>query len=114
MSDVDGRRDRRPQTMSERGEAMATATQTTRRHGPWRLSVTQYLRMIEVGIITEQDRVFLWKGRLLEKMTKARPHTTTTMRLHSALGRVLTGHPCYVEKEEAMMLARRKDTIPEP
>src|SRR4051794_15151245 len=113
MSDADGRRDRRLQTMSERGEAMATATPITRRHRPWRLSVNQYLRMIEVGIITEQDRVFLWKGRLFEKMTKARPHTTTTMRLNTAQGRVVAGHPYYVEKEEAMMLIRRTDTIPE-
>src|SRR4051812_49213299 len=114
MSDVDGRRDRRPQAVNERGCHMATATQTTRRHRPWRLSVTQYLRMIEVGIITDRDRVFLWKGRLLEKMTKHRPHVLAALRLHSALGRILSAHACYVEKEEAMMLARRKDTVPEP
>jgi hypothetical protein len=70
--------------------------------------------MIEVGILTERDRVFLWKGQLLEKMTRARPHTVTVMWLWKALEQLVAAHSCYVEKEEAVKLVRRKDTIPEP
>ncbi len=28
----------------------------------WRLTVDKYLRMIRLGILTERDRAFLWKG----------------------------------------------------
>ena len=94
---------------------MSTITQARRHFRPWRrLTVAKYLRMIEVGILTEADRVFLWKGRLLEKMTKGRPHVVTILRLHEALLRIVTAHSCYVEKEESMRLVHRKDTLPEP
>jgi Uma2 family endonuclease len=93
---------------------MATITQPTRRYGFWRLSVAKYLKMIELGILTERDRVFLWKGVLLEKMTKARPHTVTVMRLFKALDQLVAGRPYYIEKEEAVRPVRRKDTLPEP
>ncbi len=93
---------------------MATVTRVTRRHRPWRLTVPNYLQMIEAGILTEKDRVFLWKGRLLEKMTKERPHCVTVQRLQEALNRVVTAHACYVEKEDPLKLVNRHDTIPEP
>jgi hypothetical protein len=70
--------------------------------------------MIESGILTDEDRVLLWKGVLLEKMTKARPHTVAVMRLTRALGTVVGAHSAYVEKEEAVRLLHRNDTIPEP
>ena len=70
--------------------------------------------MIKLGILTEQDRVFLWKGQLLEKMTKERPHTVTVMRLCKALEQIVAAHSCYVEQEHAVMLVNRKDTVPEP
>lgn len=98
---------------------MATISSTTkppaaRQFRHWRLTVDKYLRMIKLGILTEQDRVFLWKGQLLEKMTKERPHIVTVQRLWDALDRVVTAHACYVEKEDPMKLVNRNDTIPEP
>jgi Uma2 family endonuclease len=94
---------------------MATIIKPTSRLRPWRLSVDKYLKMIEAGIITEEDRVFLWEGWLLEKMTKGRPHTLVTMRICDALRRVLTpGCGYYVEQEQPVALVRRRDTMPEP
>jgi hypothetical protein len=93
---------------------MSMTAPAARQFRHWRLTVDKYLRMIEVGILTEQDRVFLWKGRLLEKMTKARPHTVTVMRLLKVLEQMVAAHSYYVEKEEALRLVRRKDTLPEP
>jgi Uma2 family endonuclease len=86
----------------------------SREFRPWRLTVEKYLRMIKLGILTEQDRVFLWKGQLLEKMTKERPHSLAVMRLCKALERLVAAHSCYVEQEQAIQLVRRRDTIPEP
>jgi Putative restriction endonuclease len=91
-----------------------TKPQAARQFRHWRLTVDKYLRMIKLGILTEQDRVFLWKGQLLEKMTKERPHIVTVQRLWEALNRVVTPHACCVEKEDPMKLVNRKDTIPEP
>lgn len=84
-----------------------------RRHRPWRLTVDRYLRMIETGILTAKDRVYLWKGQLVEKMTKGRPHVVTALRLHQALTRVVPAG-WYVEYEAPTALTQRNDTIPEP
>src|SRR5512135_773649 len=93
---------------------MATATKpTTAKLRPWPLTVDRYLRMIEVGILTPKDRVWLWKGRLVEKMTKGRPHTVAMTRLHHALIPLAAGTG-YVEQEAPMRLLHRNDTLPEP
>jgi Uma2 family endonuclease len=44
---------------------------------PYRLSVAQYHRMIELGILTENDRVELLDGWILPKMTHNPPHDAT-------------------------------------
>jgi Uma2 family endonuclease len=93
---------------------MATITQPARRYRLWRLSVADYLKMIEVGILSEKDRVFLWKGTVLQKMSKGRPHIVTVMNLLGALNRLLAAHRYYVEKEDPINLVRRTDTMPEP
>lgn len=78
---------------------------------PWRLTVGRYLRMIETGILTEKDRVFLWRGQLVSKMTKGRPHTVTVLRLTDALKRVVPAG-WYVEPEQPMILG--DESLPEP
>jgi hypothetical protein len=70
---------------------------------PWRLTVDRYLRMIEASILTEKDRVYLWKGQLVAKMTKGRPHTVAVLRLTDALKRVVP-EGWYVEPEQPMVL----------
>src|SRR4051812_38403551 len=84
-----------------------------RRHRPWRLTVDRYVRMAEAGILTEKDRVILWKGQLVEIMTKGRPHVVTELRLDRALLRVVPAG-WYVEHEAPMALTQRNDTLPEP
>jgi hypothetical protein len=79
----------------------------------WPLTVDHYLRMIEAGILTEKDRVLLWKGQLVERMTEDRPHTVAMLCLHDALRRVVPAGN-YVEPGQPMLLLRRDDTIPEP
>jgi hypothetical protein len=93
---------------------MTTATKPpTAKLRPWPLTVDRYLRMIEVGILTHKDRVWLWKGRLVEKMTKGRPHTVAMTRLHHALIPLVAGTG-DVEQEAPMRLLHRDDTLPEP
>ena len=57
--------------------------------GSYRLSVHQYERMGEAGILTEEDRVELVGGDLVRKMTKGQPHTAAIVETRDALLRVL-------------------------
>ena len=41
----------------------------------WRISVDRYHEMIEAGLLTENDRLELLEGFLIEKMTIKPPHT---------------------------------------
>jgi Uma2 family endonuclease len=50
-----------------------------------RLTVDQYLAMIDAGILTDHDRVELLEGWLVEKMTKHPPHASTTRRVRRLL-----------------------------
>ena len=78
---------------------------------PFRLTVDRYQRMTEAGILTEKDRVFLWKGQLVTKMTKGRPHTVAVLRLTDALKRVVPDG-WYVEPEQPLRL--NDLSVPEP
>lgn len=93
---------------------MATTAPAKNPFRPFRMTVAAYLRMIGAGILTENDRVFLWKGRLFEKMTKGRPHTVAVVRLHEALRRAVPSPGHYIEQEQPVALRRRNDSMPEP
>lgn len=81
--------------------------------GPWRLSVDRYLELVKSGFFTEKDRVMLWEGQLVEKMTKNRPHVVVTLRLYDAMKPLVAGVG-YVEQEAPVRLRHRDDTLPEP
>ncbi len=71
---------------------MATIAPTTpldHRAGSYRLSVHQYERMADAGILTEDDKVELLDGDLVRKMTKGQPHTAALVETRDALLRVL-------------------------
>ncbi len=51
----------------------------------YRLSVAQYQRMTEAGILTPDDRVELLDGLLVRKMSKNAPHIAATRLLQRAL-----------------------------
>src|SRR5205807_8761038 len=66
--------------------------------GPWRLTVDRFLELVRSGFFTEKDRVMLWEGQLVEKMTKNRPHVVVTVRLYDALKPLVVGVG-YLEQE---------------
>jgi hypothetical protein len=81
--------------------------------GPWRLTVDRFLELVRSGFFTEEDRVMLWEGQLVEKMTKNRPHVVVTLRLYDALKPLVAGVG-YLEQEAPLRLRHRDDTLPEP
>lgn len=76
----------------------------------YRLSVDQYHRMAEAGILTSEDRVELLEGVLVEKMTKRERHLATTWLLHQALSRMV-GPEWFVVVESPVVLSGSE---PEP
>lgn len=76
----------------------------------WRLSIGQYHRMVQAGILTDDDPVELLEGWLVIKMPKNPPHRLTTQLTREALARLLpTGW--YVDAQEPVTT---QDSEPEP
>jgi len=76
----------------------------------WRMSVEQYHKMIQAGILTEDDPVELLEGILVTKMAKNPPHSLVTQLTRDALARlVLLGW--FINAQEPITLA---DSEPEP
>lgn len=78
----------------------------------WRLSVEQYHRMIQAGILTEDDRIELLDGWLVEKMVKNPRHEAATRRIRKSLERALPAG-WDVDKECPVTLVNQKSE-PEP
>ena len=51
-----------------------TQPRSSSRVVPYRLTVRQYLKMIDAGIFRDEDHVELLGGLLVDKMTKKDPH----------------------------------------
>jgi Uma2 family endonuclease len=85
---------------------MATDTRATepgaRLH---RLTVRQYLAMIEADILPDRAHVELLGGALVEKMTKNPPHNLVVGRLGRMLGQILP-EPWFVSEEKPVKLGR--------
>jgi len=75
----------------------------------YRLSVDQYHEMVHRGIVTEDDRLELLEGLLIEKMTVSPSHRLATRRVRIALERVVPPG-CYVDSPSPVTLA---DSEPE-
>ena len=75
------------------------------------MTVDRFLKLVEAGVFTVQDRVFLWHGRLVEEMTKGRPHTISQFSLQDAL-RGLLPREYHVEIEAPLVLGN--SSLPEP
>ena len=43
-------------------------------HPPWRMPLALYERIVEAGLLNEYRHVYLWEGRLCERMGIDRPH----------------------------------------
>lgn len=78
--------------------------------GPYRLSVEQYCRMVEAGILTRKDRVFLWRGQLVAKMTKHQPHTIAQGNLSERFFRIVPDG-WHVNQDAPIVVG---DNVPEP
>ena len=80
-------------TSPEESNPMATATLCPPRpkvvDGTYRLSLEQYDRMIEVGILNEHHPVFLLHGFLVNKMPREQPHVLATQNVYEELRRVV-------------------------
>ena len=59
------------------------------RAGSYRLSVHQYERMGDAGILTEDDRVELLSGFLLQKLTKNEPHSAACTETRLAIEKLI-------------------------
>ncbi len=66
------------------------------------ITVKQYDRMIEAGIIGEHDQVELIEGRLVPKMGRKRPHIQAGKRSFRALSRILAPG-WHVAKEDPIV-----------
>src|SRR5208283_5568309 len=91
------------------------ATAAALRTGPpvskvYRLTVDQYQRMIEEGILGPDDRVELLEGYLVTKMPHNPPHDATVVRINRRLGRVLPED--WLLRVQAAIVLR--DSQPEP
>ena len=51
----------------------------------WRITVARYHEMLEAGFLTENDRLELLEGYLIEKMTVNPPHSFTTDQIRDEL-----------------------------
>jgi Uma2 family endonuclease len=77
---------------------------------PFRFSVDQYERMIETGILTEDDRVELLRGEIVPKMAIGDAHSACVDRLNWRLNRIANGQ-VLVRVQNPVVCA---DSEPEP
>jgi len=75
-----------------------------------RLSVAQYHEMIRMGILTEDDKVELLEGWLVQKMPKTPSHSSVTRKIRKRLARMVTTG-WDVDTQEPITLL---DSEPEP
>ncbi len=61
---------------------------------PYPISSDVYDEMVEKGLIPTERRVYLWDGRLYEKMAKTQAHAVAHINLHSTLVRLLPARFC--------------------
>lgn len=76
----------------------------------WRITVERYHEMIEAGILTENDRLELLEGFLIEKMTIKPSHTFVTEILREILGRIIPDN-FFVNNQQPITTS---DSEPEP
>jgi Uma2 family endonuclease len=57
---------------------MATVTES---QGPPKITSDQFFALAEAGVFDNDQRVFLWDGRIIAKMAKTVPHAMTAVRI---------------------------------
>ncbi|GAB1540385.1 Uma2 family endonuclease [Scytonema sp. NUACC21] len=78
---------------------------------PKRFTIDEYHRLIELGFLTEDDRIELIRGELIQMTAKGTSHTFSTTRLCRQLDRLL-GDRAVVRCQEPITLPNNSE--PEP
>lgn len=78
----------------------------------WPISIAIYSEMIRLGVIDEEAPVYLWKGRLAERMPPNPPHSTAVKRGYDRLGRILP--PGFDIDRERPMALTLHPSVPQP
>jgi Uma2 family endonuclease len=73
---------------------------------PYRVTVRQFLKMIDAGVFPPESRIELLGGLLVEKMTKGDPHDFATTRLGSLLRTILLPAGWVIREEKSVQLGR--------
>ena len=78
---------------------------------PHRMTVDRYKRLVESGVYGPKDPVFLWRGRLVEKMTEGDRHAFSSLSLVGFMMR-LVPDGWSVRPDKPIVLA--DESLPEP
>lgn len=77
----------------------------------YRLTAKRYSAMVEMGAFGKRDALYLWKGRLVAKMTKGRPHMIAQSNLTIGLAPLI---PVGWHVEQDSPIALNDESVPEP
>ena len=91
--------------------ALAPAPFTPPDGQPFRWTRERYDRLVDVGVLTSEDRVELLQGEIVEKMTQNSAHRVATLLAGRAL-REAFSQGAFVQEEKPIALA--DDSEPEP
>ncbi len=78
---------------------------------PKRFTIDEYHRLIELGFLTEGDRIELIRGELIQMTAKGTPHTFSTTRLCRQLDRLLNDQ-AVIRCQEPIIISVNSE--PEP
>ncbi len=78
---------------------------------PHRMTIDRYERLVEAGVYGPKDPVFLWKGRLVEKMTTGNRHNFSLTSLQRLMIEHVPGG-WFVRQEQPIALS--ESSMPEP
>ena len=76
----------------------------------WRMTVEEYLKLVEIGILTEEDDVELLEGWIVPKMAPNAPHDSGILRTAEAV-RPLLPRGWLIRIQSALITS---DSVPEP
>jgi len=76
-----------------------------------RITVERYQKMVDAGVFTADEPIFLWDGKLVEEMTKGEPHNFASDSLIELLVKLVPGG-WFVRVEKPVTLKPR--SVPEP
>jgi hypothetical protein len=77
------------------------------------LTAADYYQMVDAGIIPSGRQVYLWDGRLFEKMARKPRHATAHGKLARALFHGVPAHRWYVSSENPVEVADDKVPLPD-